>query len=114
MQYLLAGAANFASCVYQLVREYGEFLAFESRLFDLNITLSVFGSPELAPLMELPSVGIGRARLLHRAGFSKLSDVAKTNADELVSRVQHLLKRTALQLIVAANLLLNKKLLCFS
>ena len=101
MQYLLAGAANFASCVYQFVREYGEFLAFESRLFDLNITLSVFGSPEL--LMELPSVGIGRARLLHRAGFSKLSDVAKTNADEFVSRVQHLLKRTALQLIVAAK-----------
>jgi POLQ-like helicase len=64
---------------------------------------------ELIPLMELPSVGKGRARMLFKAGFRTLTDVAKTNPEELVSRVEHLPKRSALQMIAAAKVLVYEK-----
>jgi POLQ-like helicase len=59
--------------------------------------------------MELPSVAKGRARMLYKAGFRTLTDVAKSNPDELVSRVDHLPKRTAMQMIAAAKVLVYEK-----
>jgi len=110
VQNLLAGAASFASCVYHFVSELDEFWAFSELLLPFSRELSLCCSSELVPLMELPSVAKGRARLLHKAGYRTLADVAKTNADELVSRVQHLPKRTALQMIAAAKVLVYEKM----
>jgi POLQ-like helicase len=110
VQNLLAGAASFASCVYHFVSELDEFWAFSELLLPFSRELSLCCSSELVPLMELPSVAKGRARLLHKAGYRTLADVAKTNADELVSRVQHLSRRTALQMIAAAKVLVYEKM----
>ena len=64
---------------------------------------------ELISLMELPSVGKGRARLLYRAGFRSLTDVANTTPDELVARVDHLPRQTAKQMVSVAKILVYEK-----
>lgn len=109
VQNLLSSAASFASCVFHFVQELDEFWAFSELLLPFSRELSMCCTSELVPLMELPSVAKGRARLLYKAGFRSLTDVAKTNVDELVSRVEHLPKRTAVQMIAAAKVLVYEK-----
>ena len=109
VQNLLSSAASFASCVFHFVQELDEFWAFSELLLPFSRELSMCCTSELVPLMELPSVAKGRARLLYKAGFRSLTDVAKTNADDLVARVEHLPKRTALQMIAAAKVLVYEK-----
>ena len=59
--------------------------------------------------MELPSVGKGRARLLFKAGYRSLAEVAQTTAEDLVSRVQFLPKRIAVQMVAAAKVLVFER-----
>ena len=109
VQNLLSSAASFASCVFHFVQELDEFWAFSELLLPFSRDLSMCCTSELIPLMELPSVAKGRARMLYKAGFRTLTDVAKSNPDELVSRVDHLPKRTAMQMIAAAKVLVYEK-----
>jgi POLQ-like helicase len=109
VQNLLSSASSFASCVFHFVQELDEFWAFSDLLLPFSRELSMCCTAELIPLMELPSVGKGRARMLFKAGFRTLTDVAKTNPEELVSRVEHLPKRSALQMIAAAKVLVYEK-----
>ena len=109
VQNLLSSAASFASCVFHFVQELDEFWAFSELLLPFSRELSMCCTSELIPLMELPSVAKGRARLLYKAGFRSLTDVAKTNPDELVARVDHLPRRTAQQMIAAAKVLVYEK-----
>ncbi|XP_046445398.1 helicase POLQ-like isoform X1 [Daphnia pulex] len=109
VQNLLSSASSFASCVFHFVQELDEFWAFSDLLLPFSRELSMCCTAELIPLMELPSVGKGRARMLFKAGFRTLTDVAKTNPEELVSRVDHLPKRSALQMIAAAKVLVYEK-----
>jgi POLQ-like helicase len=109
VQNLLSTAASFASCVFHFVQELDEFWAFSELLLPFSRELSMCCTTELIPLMELPSVAKGRARMLFKAGFRTLTDVAKTNPETLVSRVDHLPKRTAIQMIAAAKVLVYEK-----
>ena len=109
VQNLLSSAASFASCVFHFVQELDEFWAFSELLLPFSRELSMCCTSELIPLMELPSVAKGRARLLYKAGFRSLTDVAKTNPDELVARVDHLPRRTAQQMVAAAKVLVYEK-----
>jgi POLQ-like helicase len=109
VQNLLSSAASFASCVFHFVQELDEFWAFSELLLPFSRELSMCCTTELIPLMELPSVAKGRARILFKAGFRTLTDVAKTNPETLVSRVDHLPKRTAIQMIAAAKVLVYEK-----
>ena len=109
VQNLLSSAASFASCVFHFVQELDEFWAFSELLLPFSRELSMCCTTELIPLMELPSVAKGRARMLFKAGFRTLTDVAKTNPETLVSRVDHLPKRTAIQMIAAAKVLVYEK-----
>lgn len=109
VQSLLSNAASFASSVYHFVQELEEFWAFSELLLPFSRELSLCCSSELVPLMELPSVGKGRAQLLFKAGFRSLADIAKSSPEELSSRIDHLPKRTARQMIAAAqNLVQNR------
>lgn len=109
VQSLLSNAASFASCVFHFVQELDEFWAFSELLLPFSRELSMCCTSELIPLMELPSVAKGRARLLYKAGFRSLTDIAKTNPEELVSRVEHLPRRIAQQMIAAAKVLIYEK-----
>lgn len=109
VQNLLSSAASFASCVYHFVQELDEFWAFSELLLPFSRELSMCCTSELIPLMELPSVAKGRARLLYKAGYRTLTDVAKTNPDELTARVEHLPRRTAQQMIAAAKVLVYER-----
>lgn len=110
VQGLLANAASFASCVYHFVQELEEFWAFSELLLPFSRELSLCCTSELVPLMELPSVGKGRAQLLFKAGFRSLADVAKSTPEELASKVDHLPKRTAHQMISAAQNLVHNRI----
>ena len=59
--------------------------------------------------MELPSVAKGRARLLYKAGFRTLTDVAKADPSALVQRIEHLPRRIAQQIVAAAKVLVYEK-----
>ncbi|KAI9551698.1 hypothetical protein GHT06_022034 [Daphnia sinensis] len=109
VQNLLSNAASFASCVYHFVQELDEFWAFSELLLPFSRELSMCCTSELIPLMELPSVAKGRARMLFKAGFRTLTDVAKTDPDQLVARVDHLPRRVAQQMIAAAKVLVYEK-----
>lgn len=50
-----------------------------------------------------------RARQLFNAGFKNLQSIAKTNADELMERIEFMPRRLANQLIAAAKMLLLEK-----
>ena len=108
-QNLLSSAASFASCVFHFVQELDEFWAFSDLLLPFNRELSMCCTSELIPLLELPSVTKGRARLLYKAGFRSLTDVAKTTPNELVARVDHLPRQTAQQMVTAAKVLVYEK-----
>lgn len=103
VQNLLVCAVSFISCVHHFIQELGEFGGLGDLLLTYIRELSISSSSELIPLLELPAVSKGRARLLYNAGFRSLTDVAKSNPDELVSRVKHLSKQAAHHMIAAAR-----------
>lgn len=109
VQNLLSSAASFASCVHHFTQELEEFWAFSELLLPFSRQLSMCCTSELIPLMELPSVAKGRARLFYKAGFKSLTDVAKSSASDLVKRVEHLPVRIAQQIIAAAKVLVFEK-----
>lgn len=45
----------------------------------------------------------GRAKQLYAAGYKKIEDIARANAKELVSKIEHMSHRLANQLISAAK-----------
>jgi len=109
VQNLLSSAASFASCVCHFTQELDEFWAFSELMLPFSRELSMCCTSELIPLMDLPSVAKGRARLLYQAGFRSLTDVAKSEAGDIVDKVEHLSKRVAQQMIAAAKVLLYEK-----
>lgn len=109
VQNLLANAVSFISSVHHFVQEFGEFWGLSDLLSTFSRELSMCCASELLPLMELPAVAKGRARLLYNAGFRSLTDVAKSHPDELVSRVEHLSRQVAHHMIAAARVLVYDK-----
>ena len=109
VQNLLTSAASVASCVYHFTQELDEFWAFSELLLPFSRELSLCCTSELIPLLELPSVAKGRARLLYKAGFRTLTDVAKADPSALVQRIEHLPRRIAQQIVAAAKVLVYEK-----
>lgn len=109
VQNLLSSAASFASCVYHFTQELEEFWPYTELLLPFSRDLSMCCTSELIPLMELPSVSKGRARLLYKAGFRTLADVAKSTTEELAARIEYLPKRIAQQMIGAAKVLVYER-----
>lgn len=110
VQNLLSCAVSFIFCVHQFAQELGEFWGLCDLLLTFSRELSMCSSSELLPLMELPAVAKGRARLLYAAGFRSLADVAKSDPDELVSRVEHLSRQVAHHMVAAARVLVYDKI----
>ncbi|KAJ6632923.1 Helicase POLQ-like [Pseudolycoriella hygida] len=110
IQNLAVAAASYASSVIRFCEELEEFWACKVLLLAMVKQLSYCCTLELLPLMDLPCVKIGRARQLYSNGFRTLEDIAKTNVNDLVEKIEHLNYRVARQLISAAKVLLLERL----
>ncbi|XP_042881987.1 helicase POLQ-like isoform X2 [Penaeus japonicus] len=105
-QQALSSASAFASCVFHFCQELEELWAFRDLLANFTRQLSGCCTAELLPLLDLPSVKKGRARLLYNAGYHTLKDIANANAKDLTQCVDHLPLRTAAQIVSSAKMLL--------
>ncbi|XP_058460834.1 helicase POLQ-like [Malaya genurostris] len=103
IQTLMSSVASTASSLQRMCEEIQELWAFRLLLTTMVQRLSHCCTAELIPLMELPSVKIGRARQLYRAGFTSLTSIAKARSRDLVESIEHLSYRTANQLILSAK-----------
>ncbi|XP_053407683.1 helicase POLQ-like [Mercenaria mercenaria] len=109
IQSLLSSAASFASCVTHFCQELEEFWAYQDLMGNFVKKLSYCVTSELIPLMEIPGVKLGRARLMYTAGYKTLSSVASANTEDLVKSVQYMPRKAAKQIIASAKLLLSEK-----
>lgn len=105
-QQALSSASAFASCVFHFCQELEELWAFRDLLANFTRQLSGCCTAELLPLLDLPSVKKGRARLLYNAGYHTLKDIANASAIDLTRCVDHLPLRTAAQIVSSAKMLL--------
>lgn len=79
---LLSSTQRFAVCVHQFVQELGELSVFSELLRPLIYDLSLCCSKELIPFLLLPKIDKRKAKLLYKAGFKSLDDIAKSNSFE--------------------------------
>ncbi|KAK2579380.1 hypothetical protein KPH14_003244 [Odynerus spinipes] len=109
VQNLLNTVSSFSYSVVKFCQELNEFWAFRDLLQTFSKKLCYCCPPELETLMELPTVKMGRAYQLYKAGYTTLQSVAKADPHEMQEKIEYLTKRTATQIITAANLLVVGK-----
>lgn len=103
VQNLMSAAATQASSIFRFCEELEEFWAFKELLEKFSKRLSYCCTNELLPLMELPSVKIGRARQLYNAGFKTIESIASATPNELMEVIEHMHHRLAKHLISSAK-----------
>ena len=109
LQSLMGGAASFASGVLRFCQELEEFWAYQDLLEPFARRLSSCASPELLPLLELPSVQAARARQLHSAGYTTVAELAKARPVELVTAIKNLSVKAAMAIVQGAKLVLTER-----
>ncbi|KAK7084778.1 hypothetical protein SK128_001976 [Halocaridina rubra] len=108
-QQLLLSSSAFATCIHHFCEDLEELWAFRDLLCTFSRQLSGCSCVELLPLLDLPAVKQGRARMLYKAGFKTLHDIANAIPADLSASVEHLPYRTAALLINSAKMLLLEK-----
>ncbi|ETN64346.1 DNA polymerase theta [Anopheles darlingi] len=103
LQTLMNSTAGTAYSVLRMCEEVPELWAFKHLLTGIIERLTHCCKQELMPLMELPSVKLGRAKQLYRAGFTTLASIARAKSKELVESIEHMNYRAANQLILSAK-----------
>ncbi|XP_063873211.1 helicase POLQ-like isoform X2 [Scylla paramamosain] len=109
LQQLLNATTSFACCVSHFCAELEQLWAFRDLLVNITQMLSGCCTAELMPLLDLPGVKKGRAKLMYKAGLKTLQDVAKCEPRRLMQAVIHLSYVSALQIIHSAKMLLIDK-----
>lgn len=109
VQNLLNSASALAATLSNFCQELSEYWAYQQLLPNFVKQLSYCVTAELLPLMELPTVKRGRARQLYVAGFKTLTDVARAHPEELVDKINHMPRKTALQIVSAAKMIILEK-----
>jgi len=92
-----------------LPQELEELWAFKDLLSSFSRQLQGCCSAQLLPLLDLPGIKIGRAKLLYASGYTSLETVAMASPDDLVKSVHHLPRHTAVQIVQSAKALLMEK-----
>ncbi|XP_060800569.1 helicase POLQ-like isoform X2 [Amyelois transitella] len=108
VQSLLSGALSLCNSAVRLCGALPALCWWRALLAELAPRLQPW-QPELIALMELPAVRKARAMQLLRAGYKRIEDLAKANADDLCSSVSHLSRTAASHLISAARMMLIEK-----
>ncbi|XP_011871560.1 PREDICTED: helicase POLQ-like [Vollenhovia emeryi] len=109
IQSLLNAVSMFASSIVRFCQELPEFWAFTEMLSTFSKKLSYCCPLELEKLMELPSVKIGRARQLYKAGYKTLQSIAKATPKDIREQIPYLSNKLVTQIIAAAKLLLLRR-----
>ncbi|KAK3590231.1 hypothetical protein CHS0354_041297 [Potamilus streckersoni] len=109
IQNLLTGTASFATCVLHFCEELDEFWAFQDLLGNFVKRLTYCVTAELIPLMEIPGVKLGRAKLLFSAGFKTLSSIANADPEALVKGLEYMPRKVARQIVTSAKALIQEK-----
>lgn len=109
IQSLLNTVSMFASSVVRFCQELPEFWAFTEMLSTFSKKLFYCCPLELEKLMELPSVKIGRARQLYKAGYKTLQSIAKADPREIKEKIPYLSNKIIAQIVAAAKLLLLQR-----
>uniref|UniRef100_A0A182PBR8 DNA polymerase theta n=1 Tax=Anopheles epiroticus TaxID=199890 RepID=A0A182PBR8_9DIPT len=103
LQTLMTSTAGTAFSLLRMCEELPELWAFKHLLTGMTERLTHYCKLELLPLLSLPSVKMGRARQLFRAGYTTLASIARAKSRELVETIEHLNYRAANQLILSAK-----------
>uniref|UniRef100_A0A6E8WA03 Helicase POLQ-like n=1 Tax=Anopheles coluzzii TaxID=1518534 RepID=A0A6E8WA03_ANOCL len=103
LQTLMTSTAGTAFSLLRMCEEIPELWAFKHLLTGMTERLTHYCKLELLPLLTLPSVKLGRARQLFRAGYTTLASIARATSRELVETIEHLNYRAASQLILSAK-----------
>jgi helicase POLQ-like len=98
--------ASNAHSLLRFVTEIDDFWAYKSLFPELCQRLSYCCIPELIPLLELPYVKLGRAKLLYNAGYHSISDIARAKVEEMVKNVENILPGQARLIISGAKKIL--------
>ncbi|XP_055709420.1 helicase POLQ-like isoform X2 [Phlebotomus papatasi] len=104
VQSLMGQTASNAGCITRFCEHMSEFWALASILSVVVEKLRHCCSPELIPLMELPSVQLVRAKQLYAAGFKTIELIAQAKPKDLVQNIYHMSFKTAREIISAATL----------
>ena len=106
LQSLLHQVASNAHSLLRFVKEIDEFWAYKTLFPEICQRLSYCCIPELIPLLDLPFVKLGRAKLLYNAGYQTITDIARAKVDEIVKNVEHVLPGQARMIISGAKKIL--------
>ncbi|GAB0089173.1 helicase POLQ-like [Sergentomyia squamirostris] len=109
VQSLMGQAASNAGCIVRFCEQLSEFWALASILSVIVEKLRHCCSPELIPLMELPSVQLVRAKQLYAGGFKTLELIAQAKPKDLVDNIHHMSFKAAREIISAATVMLLEK-----
>lgn len=109
IQQLMSLVASNASALIRFCEELEEFWGIKELITCISKRLTHFCTQELLPLMDLPSVKIGRAKQLYNAGYKTLQSIATASSRDLVNSIDHMNYRVAKQLIAAAKVRENQR-----
>ncbi|CAG9797215.1 unnamed protein product [Chironomus riparius] len=100
---LMQSAASQAYSIFKFCEVFDEYWVFKEILEKFSKRLSHCCSSELLPLMELPGIKIGRAKLMYKEGIRTVCDVAALTPEDLVKSVKTISLRQARQVVRAAK-----------
>lgn len=106
---LMSSASTEAYSVFKFCETFEEFWVFKEILENFSKRLQHCCSLELLPLMDLPGVKIGRAKMMYKAGIKSLMDVAALTPDELMSTIKFINQTQAKRVIDAAKYALRNE-----
>lgn len=107
---LMQSAASQAYSIFKFCEVFDEYWVFKEILEKFSKRLSHCCSAELLPLMELPGVKIGRAKLMYNAGIRTVCDVAALTPEKLVKSLKTINLTQARMVIRAAKHAVSEEL----
>lgn len=104
---LMSSASSEAYSIFKFCEVFEEFWVFKEILENFSKRLQYCCSLELLPLMELPSVKIGRAKMMYAAGIKSIMDVAALTPEEFSRTIKFINVQQATRVIRAAKYMLR-------
>lgn len=109
VQSLISSCNALCVSMSRLTGALTSFSNFRVLLEELSPTLQYCAAPHLRTLMELPAVRKARALQLHRAGFQRIEDIAKSSPQSLMAAISNLSHTTATHIISSARMMMIEK-----
>lgn len=104
---LMSSASSEAYSIFKFCEVFEEFWVFKEILENFSKRLQYCCSLELLPLMELPSVKIGRAKMMYAAGIKSIMDVAALSPEDFTRTIKFINVQQATRVIRAAKYMLR-------